>query len=312
MATDKGIRLQFVSESQAERHKGTQQKRKRKLFSFRLSENLGKSRILIFVLLFIVLASGCVGQSSEVKEGLSITLTADPNDIHYTEATTLFIDMENKGETDFAMITYDLFDTGILASLREGCYGEELGISPGEIVSRECILALKDGINLVQPVTETTVRFRAVTDNSLKTTAVLQMLSQDEWRRRLTAGTLETGSGSFASRDNNMQVSVDFSKNMPFAESAAGETVLFMIKIRNIGNGFIEQIEPEQFSIEQRSNLVACDFEKKIVPFNGVFPPIFCTLTVSAGGAAFANYPVTFSINYNYEVRESVDVTVRR
>ena len=278
-------------------------------------------RIALVAIAFIIFSAGCISQSAvEVKEGLDIRLTADPSDIHFTEGMTLFVDMENKGNTDFERMDYNLFDTGTMAcgGCRQGsvanplCQGFVEDISPKEIVSLECELAFRPDVPLVQQVSTATLKFKAITANKLRSTAVLEMLSQDEWRRRVTTGTLQTSSGSTATRDNNIQMNIDFTKAMPFAESAASERVLFTITVKNVGNGFIDELTPDRLTIQQNGNLVGCDFSRKLVPLNGQFPPIFCELAVNAGGALFANYPVTFALDYSYEVRDSADITIRR
>jgi len=275
---------------------------------------------LFVVVTLLIFSLGCVGQNVDVKEGLSIDLSVDPADIFYTEQATLFADMENLGDKDFTKLDYAVFDTGILEcrGCRHGnvanplCLGQVEDISPDEIVSVECDLGLRPGIPLVEQNSQTTVSFKATSENELKSTFVVQALSHEEWRRRVTTGNLQRIGSSFGARDNNLQMDITFTKDMPFVENQAGEKVLFSVKLSNIGNGYINELKPEQFMIEQQFNYATCDFTRTLTSFNGQFPPIYCELLVTTQGQSSANYPITISVNYQYEVRDSVDVTIRR
>ncbi|MBI2583622.1 MAG: hypothetical protein HYW25_03060 [Candidatus Aenigmarchaeota archaeon] len=104
MAINKGVKgkSQIKRASVQSKSKGIKQNNMHGRFSFRLNEKHGKSRILIFAILSIILASGCIGQSSTPlgSDGLVIeNMFIDPpeTDIQSGELITIRADVQNVG-----------------------------------------------------------------------------------------------------------------------------------------------------------------------------------------------------------------------
>ncbi|MBI2172858.1 MAG: hypothetical protein HYT73_01450 [Candidatus Aenigmarchaeota archaeon] len=65
------------------------------------------------MLAFLIAASGCVSQSASYG-GLVVSMFADPPQVFQNQATTLFIDMDNRDVKNVNNVVFEVFDTGIM------------------------------------------------------------------------------------------------------------------------------------------------------------------------------------------------------
>src|SRR3989344_7936272 len=65
------------------------------------------------ILAFLIAVSVCVSQISS-NEGLVVGMFADPPQVFQNQATTLFIDIDNKDVKKVSNVVFEVFDTGIM------------------------------------------------------------------------------------------------------------------------------------------------------------------------------------------------------
>lgn len=273
-------------------------------------------KFLLVFLVATVLVAGCIGQqTTSGPSDLAVTATADPAQIRSAEEMQLFIDLENKGQQDIKDIVVEVFDTGPLAITAPqpgACIVHVSELRPAQLSSAECNLAVAQPEQLIQTVTPATISLSTKFQKSIAGTFVIDVLSSEEFRRLETIGKLEYKPQSYSFGDTQLQATVQFNKAPPFV---SGDLVTAQLKISNTGPGYADKLEPFGFVINQQDQMgqaFICDFSKTLYSFNGVFPPITCTFKAADNVATAANYPVTLTIDYNYELRQSVSVSIKK
>jgi hypothetical protein len=270
--------------------------------------------LVAILLLSVVLVAGCVGQTpgAGTVSDLAMTAVADPPQIRPNEQTQLFIDIENKGQQDIKNVAVDVFDTGplVVTAPRPGsCIASIAEMRPAQVGSVECKLAVAQPERLIQPITSANVAFRATFQKNISGTFIVDMLSLDELRRLERIGTLEPKQQSMTFGDSQLQATLQFSKAPPFV---VGDVVIAQLSVSNVGPGFIGTLDPRRFSIiqsDQSRKTFDCAFSSVLYSYNGVFPPITCIFTAPPVQTA-GTYPITLAINYDYELRQSVSITI--
>lgn len=270
--------------------------------------------LVAILLLSVVLIAGCVGQmpGAGTVSDLALTAVADPPQIRPNEQAQLFIDIENRGSQDIKNIAVDVFDTGplVVTAPRPGsCIASIAEMRPAQMESIECTLAVAQPERLIQPITSANVAFRATFQKNISGTFIVDMLSLDELRRLERIGALEPKQQSLTFGDSQLQATLQFNKAPPFV---TGDVVIAQLSVRNAGPGYIGTIDPRRFSIiqpDQSRKTFDCAFGGVLYSYNGVFPPITCIFTVPPVETT-GTYSITLAINYDYEIRQSVAMTI--
>jgi hypothetical protein len=267
---------------------------------------------LIIALLAVAFAAGCVGQTTTVgASDLAVNAIVDPSQIKPGEQTQLSIDVENRGQQDIKNLAVDVFDTGpLVVTTSHPCSASVAELRPAQIESIECKLAVAQPGQLIQPITSANIALRETFQKSITDTFVVDMLSLDELRRLERIGQVESKASSMTFGDAQLQATLQFSKQPPFAE---GDVVIAQLSVRNVGSGFIGTLDPRRFvQPDQSGQVFNCSFNSILYSSNGIFPPITCIFTVPRGIATAGTYPLTFTLGYDYELRQSVSITIAK
>ena len=147
---------------------------------------------------------------------------------------------------------------------------------------------------------------------------ILKVISQDEYNLRKNTGSLVTEPKSYSYRDKNIQLDVEFSEELPIIDKGKTEYIHFTIK--NIGEGFLELLEAGDIEIKTTTDyegLLDCDIPARITPIGKEFPRISCGINIDIINPEgyvnyLSNHLVSIDIDYDYEIRKSIPVTVIR
>ncbi len=282
------------------------------------------------ILAFLIAASGCVSQSASYG-GLVVSMFADPPQVFQNQATTLFIDIDNRDVKKVNNVVFEVFDTGIMRIMDgttvSACRKSFPKLVPKEFQTFSCRLAAGS-------VGETIVnRISAKTTFSAELNAVqlIEMISRQEYERRKAAGTFITAPRKYTYSDSNVALDIEFSEDMPVIERS-GKRYFIHMTVRNTGNGYIRELEPGDFIVTQKTseslqilpdietvsvintqadNLVRCDdFGEKLSPIGDKFPRVTCEFVPPKKIGVIGNYPMEVKINYDYETRQNLNIRI--
>ncbi len=124
-------------------------------------------------------------------------------------------------------------------------YGNEL-VRPGEFDSFMCSLHAPSQILGGEEITYVRTKANFITEFSLP--VIASIINEDEYHRRKTTGNLPSSPRSFSADDGNVQIDVKFSKDMPIVDRY-GEDEYMYITVTNIGQGYLDEIRPQDIRI---------------------------------------------------------------
>ncbi len=251
----------------------------------------------------IIAAGGCTSISNS---GLSVTLQADPPRIFSDSFTTLHIDLDNRQDKSIQNVIVDLFDTGLLTA--EKCGRVFPRLLRYEFQSISCSLYAPP---IEEESVETEVNTRVYFDNEFSATQVFEIADENEYQRRVAAGTFEVSPGSYVYNDKNVMIEVDFNEPLPLV-IRPGKRHFVYFKITNIGDGFISSIQPGDFLVEN-NNILRCPEIAALYPNGREFPRLACEIVLPPGYFADnRNADFLMRLNYNYELRNSLRIDIIR
>ena len=263
-------------------------------------------------LIFLILVSGC---TSIRDQGLVVALQADPPTVFSRSTTLLHIDIDNRNQKSMTNVQVDLFDTGLLST--PGNFGPEKcskyfgRLLPYEFQSITCLLYAPQTNATVQTQVNALVNF----DSKLEATQIFEVVSEQEYQNRVTSGHYDTRPSNYIYGDKNVMIKVDFNEPLPLVIRPDKKYFVYFT-VTNVGDGFIQFIQPDDLVLwPVRGDLpviVKCPERQALAPVGKQFPRIACELDLPPGFAAsgFFNADFIISLNYRYEIRSSLDISI--
>ena len=273
-------------------------------------------KISLLLLLFAVLASGCIA-SSPAGGGLFVSVTPDPPVVFSSGILRINIDIDNKNPRTVADVSAQVFDTGILSG--NTCQQQISFMRPDEFKTFSCILQAPQREALVQNQVKTSVGTRVSYTADLSAAQIVEMMTENEYLQRTQSGRLQARPSSYVYTDKNVEIDVEFSDAMPIIVRPDVQKDYFVyFTIKNTGNGFIENLKYGDFILApvrpDEPNIVICpDLNSpswKLEPEGKKFPRIACRLALPSGVSVVENYGLVVLLKYRYEIRENTVVTV--
>lgn len=305
---------------------------------------------IYFLTAFLILLSGCVSNGS-FEHGLFVTMQADPQTIFTDRETTVYVDIENRGERSIRDITVDIFDVGLMEpttpvtkldaenllrdigrSLLDMALSRFFGdkpsqakipcapgvyerLLPGEFKTHQC--TLKSPKQIIEVQTATTVSAKVIYTQELTFTQLIELVSEGYFESH--RNDFAPKAGSYVYNDKNVEITVEFSDSLPVIVRN-GKDVYMHITIKNIGNGFMPTIAqgrikieiPDELKRKYGSDVIQCPEIKNLESFEKTFPRITCKLNLPTNFNLISNYDFIFTLNYDYEVRADTTVTIVR
>lgn len=258
-------------------------------------------RYAILLILFSVMISCCV--ENKVSKELIINMDANPDRIFTNGKTILTMDITNEGNKTIRNLYLDVFDTGFLTG--KECKKSVAELGPDRFETLSCKLFAPPTIP--SPTFENIIEARVKYQDTFSVSKLIKVISREEYDLEMKTGRLELEPKTYSFSDNNIELTIDFSKEIPFVEDRK-ENVYFTI--RNIGNGFIDSLKPDDIRIE--SEIVKCPPQVELLPLGKTFPRIACEIYVPKNINYLSEYMLIININYDYEIRDSVVVEIVR
>ncbi len=294
----------------------------------------------------LVFSLGCI--SAQQNNGLVIGLQADPPVVFVNGATKIFVDITNTDTKRLENVRVDIFNTGILTPLtpleEQKCrqQGDLTALQPagmkfilpGEFRTFSCSFQARQ-IN--QDRVTTQLDAKASFDATFSAVQNMELLSESEYNNRLATGRVKLMPQSYTYSDRNIQLQLDFTDPLPIVVKE-GRNFFVKFTIRNVGNGFISEIKPEDVQIIQKPSLDAgvlegnvlqsvrivtegdqqkviydsCGLGETLPPLGKEFPSFSCRIVMPPSVHVLTNYNFIVNIRYHYEIRDSVTVDILR
>lgn len=265
---------------------------------------------IIIVILSVLTVSGCT--SVTMGDGLAVSLQADPPIVFSNSALDLHIDVDNRNMKTLRNVIVELFDTGVLES--NGCMREFPSLLPNEFQSISCRLTTPP-INVTSMRTEVNSKVSFETD--LSANQVFEIMDESEYQRRTATGDYQQKPSNYFYKDSNVMIEIDFSEQPPLVIRPDKKHFVYFT-IKNIGNGFIGDIMPEEFfarTNERNVNIIDCPPMTTLSPNGKAFPRIACEIKATPeyiGLGGFRNSEILVKLTYKYEVRNSLAINILR
>ncbi|MFH0832709.1 MAG: hypothetical protein V1900_03260 [Candidatus Aenigmatarchaeota archaeon] len=254
------------------------------------------------LLILAVLVAGCTQKAADGELIIKIT-DVNPEKIFTGGKTIVTMDVENNGNRTIRNVFIDFFETGFL--MKGVCSKNIAELSPGGYDTLSCELTAPFAIPSDKIIN--TVEARARYQARLSMAKPITMVSREEYDLQSKTGKLKLEPRTYSFKDDNIELQVEFSKELPLVE---GRKEYAYFTVINIGSGFINSIRPNDMIIE--SNIISCPPRVAISPIGKTFPRIACEIFVPENINYLSEDMLIININYNYEVRDKTDVEVIR
>ncbi len=97
------------------------------------------------------------------------------------------------------------------------------------------------------------VRTKALFVTDFSIPVIASIINENEYQRRKTVNDLPSSPRSFVEDDGNVKIEVSFSADMPIVDRVSEEEYMY-IKITNIGEGYLDEIRPQDIRIWDSSS----------------------------------------------------------
>lgn len=124
-------------------------------------------------------------------------------------------------------------------------------LRPGGFDSYSCKIQAPPSI--VDKSETNILRTRATFETKFSTSAIASIVSESEYQRMKATNSLSSSPRSFSSDDGNIRVDVEFSEDMPIVDRPNKDAYMY-VTITNIGNGYLDQIRPQDIVIYDTSS----------------------------------------------------------
>ena len=266
-------------------------------------------RYSIFFLVLVIFISGCVEIEDQVHL-LDMSMMADSETVFTGSKTTGYLDINNNDVKSIKNVVMDIFETGYFTNVSE-CYKEGREIKPGSFDTLTCELEARSTIPRSPLIT--TVHGRVRFDTRLSAVQIIEMITEDEYILRERTGELAKKPETYSYSDNNLELQIDFSEELPVVvrEGEEYRKKYMYLTIRNVGNGFVSNLEQGGIEMRQEGDVVneAC-IEQDLSIIGKEFPRIACEMDLPGEINYLSNYVIILDIDYNYELREELSIEV--
>ena len=278
-------------------------------------------------LALLVFSLGCVQQDQ--GSSLSLSLQPDPPVVFESSVARVHVDVTNRDAKRLENVKVHIFNTGVMSFVNEpACVqsGDFKLLLPEEFRTFSCSFRAPK-INQDRVTSE--IDAKAEFDATLSAVQQMELMKEDEYNNRLASSGITQKPQSYAYSDRNIQLQVDFSDPLPVVIKQ-GRKFFVKFTVRNIGNGFINALGPQDVQLVQKGSLdqeqegnvlesinaqgeyEPCRLQETISPIGKDFPSFACQILMPANVNVLTNYNVIINIKYHYEIRDSAAVDVMR
>jgi len=268
-------------------------------------------KILLVVISVLVMISGCTQYSSSGK--LMIKMSSDPNSVFSGSQTTVYIDVENNSTRQYKDVEIKLFDCAGFISQGKStcdCSKPKHNFNSGSFETLQCDLIAPDVPSTTTKTIHSTFNF----NNEFDVIKTFELISNEEYQRRVDRGYLHTLTPSYYFSDGNIGVDLTFSTDLPIITN---DDRYFYITISNVGDGFVT-IKNTETQKDITVKLIhgskienaQCNIGNIDIIDNKKYPRIACKIPALQGDSE--SYDININIKYQYEFRQSLDIIVKK
>ncbi|MBS3054200.1 MAG: hypothetical protein J4431_01555 [Candidatus Aenigmarchaeota archaeon] len=184
-------------------------------------------------------------------------------------------------------------------------------VKAGSFAVRTCSLKAPETIE--SNVITTAVEGNAKFSSTLLGSETVSMISEEEYRIRQAKGEVIQSSRVSTPSDGRLQAAVSFSEPMPVIARPDKKAYMY-IDISNVGGGRIPSIEKGSITLQEAGEQIvdkSC-VDQKFYIQGTAFPKIACEISMPGDINYLDAHSIILSIDYDYEIRASKDVQVRR
>ncbi|MBI4170820.1 MAG: hypothetical protein HY514_03935 [Candidatus Aenigmarchaeota archaeon] len=276
----------------------------------------------------LIFSLGCV--TTQPNYGLVLNLQSDPPAVFQNSITKVHVDITNTDIKRLENVKAEIFNPGLMSPLnnqlcvQRGDFGT---LFAGEFRTFSCDFSARQ-IN--QDRVRTTLDAKAIFDADFEAVQQVELITEQEYNNRVASSGVQLKPQSYVYNDRNIELRVDFTDSLPVVIKE-GRQFFVRFTIRNIGNGFINALKPEDVSILQKpsleqgitesnvlqsvnaqGNFEPCRLEETLLPIGKEFPSFSCQIFMPSNARAITNYNFIIQIRYHYEIRDSVTVDIVR
>ena len=258
-------------------------------------------RRILILFLSVVFAAGCVTPAAITEKGLLLKMDANPKEVFGNGITTISVDVENQDVKKVRDVNVDIFETGSFYKIGT-CRKDDFGnLEPKDFKTFACNLKAKK----VERTIDNTVWALAKYKSTLSAVQTFEIISQSEFETRKKSGRPVEAQKTFSFRDNNLELILELSES-PVIDKVGEKFISF--KLKNIGSGFIEKLDRNDIQII--TGLITNCPDSDIYIIGKEFPRFSCVLNLPGNVPSFLPVQISININYDYEIRNSVDVRI--
>lgn len=185
------------------------------------------------------------------------------------------------------------------------CSMEIERLLPNDKKTLTCMLIAPSNIPRERVTTLVKARMRYRTKFNI--TQTISFISKEEYLRKYVQKPQ-----TYVYKNRDIEVTVEFSEPLPIV--VTGKDVYISFQIRNIGNGMVYPLRPDDIEIDQWPQIIdvsSCNLHQVLVPEHGIFPKISCKLMTPK--LRYLNvYLVNINIRYAYELRKEIEIVIRK
>ncbi len=213
-------------------------------------------------ILLLILISGCIGTTVYTSQGISMKLQADPPKIFAGTETNLYVEIENLNQKTLKNVEINVFDTGALKKTGE-CKTTVNRMLPNQIVSLRCKLKAPEQKNMIEPTERQTVSVSVKFEDLTVVLQTFDIVSENYYRTEDATGKFQKKPKSYSYRDNNVEIDVDFSSDLPIIYREDRQEIVYFT-VKNIGNGFIGNVTCDKnFAVQEPNDQTFVDIRSE-------------------------------------------------
>lgn len=253
--------------------------------------------VALSAIIILIMSGGCIQNGKETSERLELRLDVFPNPVYVGESTTMTALLENNAKKSYDNIKIGVFDPGQFGDINCPALVKKQ-LKPFGVADLTCSFT-------APMLAEERVVYLGVSasfDSSLNAVQAVEIISEQEKKRRQMTGKMQTKPSTYTYEDESLSLTIEFSDNLPIVARPTEQYVYFTIRNKGDGLAKINSFHVSGLSMQ-------CDIPSQFEPIKDEFQKIACKLAPSN-----VNYlsveNIIVNIGYTYEMRKTIPVRI--
>ena len=256
-------------------------------------------RFTLYILCVLLIASaGCIQPAQETGT-MNLQLDVFPNPVYMGETTSLTATLENNAKKTYRNIKIEVFDPGQFGAINCPSLSKR-ELKPFGVADLTCSFRAP----MIDKERVVYLGVSASFDSSLNAVQPVEIISEEEKKRREMTGKMESKPRIYSYEDESISLTIEFSENLPIVARPTEQYVYFTIKNKGDGLAKINSFRVSGLPMQ-------CDIPNEFEPIKDEFQKIACKLSPRN-----VNYlsvdNIIVNIDYTYEITRTIPVTIRK